>query len=108
MGFDHTPSRARWKHAPVAAASSATAVPLAFVPTWVTHLVLQADDDNPAGQKSLFGDSTVSPTSYGLFCYPGDMVPWPHPGPIPVHQLYYYQVGGAGEVRWLGTEILPG
>lgn len=90
------------KHSPSQIISNAAAVPLSDTPLWISMLRLQLDDTNPANQRAYFGDSTLSPTSFGLYYYAGDSFDWPFNGPIPVHQIYYYQVGGAGKLNWLG------
>lgn len=103
-GISSRQARATVQHSPAAVVSNATAVPLSVAELWVDYLEIQIDDDNPSGQKALFGDSTLTAASWGLFFYPGDAFTWPFPGPIPVHEIYYYQMGGAGEVRWLGSK----
>lgn len=91
-------------HSPAQLSSNAVAVALSAIPRWVSMLRIQLDDTNPANQRALFGDSTISPTSFGLYQYAGDSFDWPFPGPIPVHKIFFYQVGGIGKCNWIGME----
>lgn len=94
-------------HSPSQIVSSGSAIALSPTPLWVAMLRIQIDDTGPAaaiGTRALFGDPTLTSTSFGLYYYTGDSFDWPFPGPIPVHKIFFLQLGGTGKVNWMGVK----